>query len=467
MPELPAFPVAALNKTIAPNGGYKLDGLGGWTYLHIKGDARARGWQHGWLLHGQIGRILKNLRYLTYFNNGQSWDYFIDSAAKLWASRMDNELLEEMQGIAEGATEAGTPVSWQEILAWNGYMELVDYWWPSLPASSQGSANLGAPSRCSAFLAKGSRTADGRIVLAHNSWDNFETGQFWNVILDLQPSQGYRMLMQTAPGLVHSSTDFFVTGAGIVGSETTMGGFNVYDASGLPEFVRIRRAMQYGATLDDYIQQLTDQNSGGYANSWLFGDINRNDILRLELGLKYWNIEANPACDYFIGFNAAYDPRIRNLECSNSGFADIRRHQGARQVRLADLMDLYNHKIDNSIAKTILADKYDVYLQKENHPCSRTVDGHYWLDAREYMNQPGRPLPFQPRGTYDGKTVDSTLAEAMTFDARWGNSSGIPFNAEAFLNEHRQWDYLRGYLDSRPSQDWQRFSSDLTDSDAQ
>ena len=35
-----------------------------------------------------------------------------------------------MKGIADGATAAGTPMTWQEVLAWNGYEELTDYWWP-------------------------------------------------------------------------------------------------------------------------------------------------------------------------------------------------------------------------------------------------------------------------------------------------------------------------------------------------
>ena len=41
---------------------------------------------------------------------------------------------------------------------------------------------------------------------------------------------------------------------------------------------------------------------------------------------------------YLTGFNAPYDPRIRNIEVVNSGFYDIRRHQGARRVRLQQLM---------------------------------------------------------------------------------------------------------------------------------
>ena len=76
-------------------------------------------------------------------------------------------------------------------------------------------------------------------------------------------------------------------------------------------------------------------------------------------------------------------PQIRNLECNNSGMYDIRRHQGARHVRLEELMDKHKGKINIEIAKEIIADHYDVYLLKDDNPCSRTVCSHYDLDAQE------------------------------------------------------------------------------------
>ena len=103
--------------------------------------------------------------------------------------------------------------------------------------------------------------------------------------------------------------------------------------------------MQYGNSMDDYVQILLEGNSGDYANSWLFADIHTNEIMRIELGLKYKNVEKTKN-GYFIGFNAPYDPRIRCLECHNTGYDDLRRHQGARKVRLADLMDESKGKLD-------------------------------------------------------------------------------------------------------------------------
>ena len=215
--------------------------------------------------------------------------------------------------------------------------------------------------------------------------------------------------------------------------------------------------MQYGDTLDDYERILLDGNSGDYANSWLFGDTNTNEIMRIELGLKYHNTERTKN-GYFVGFNSAYDPRIRNLECNNSGFDDIRRHQGARRVRLTDLMDEHKGKINIDMALKIIADHYDVYLHKENK-CSRTICSHYDLDGREYMSQADRPKPYAPRGALDGCAADSKMIKDMSFMARWGSSCGTPFSTAEYCDKNRQWNYLKPFLNDRPSQPWTRFTT--------
>ena len=274
-------------------------------------------------------------------------------------------------------------------------------------------------------------------------------------VIDIKPTKGNRILMMGFPGWIWSGTDFFVTSAGILGTETTIGGFVAYE-NNMPISCRIRNAMQYGNNLNDYEKMLLDGNSGDYANSWLFGDTNTNEIMRIELGLRFHNTERTKN-GYFIGFNAPYDPRIRNLECVNTGIDDLRRHQGARKVRLSDLMDTWKGKLNINIAQQIISDHYDVYLNKENL-CSRTVCSHYELDGREYMSDPSRPKPFQPRGALDGNIVDSTMTKNMSFLLRWGSSCGTPFYADKFCSENRVWDYLKPYLHDRPQQPWTTFS---------
>ena len=321
-------------------------------------------------------------------------------------------------------------------------------------SSVSSSREGGAKERCSAFIAVGDWTKDGKIVCAHNNFSNFIDGQLAKYVVDIKPTNGNRILMMGFPGWIWSGTDFFVTSAGIIGTETTIGGFIAYE-NNMPICCRIRKAMQYGKTLDDYEKILLEGNSGDYANSWLFGDTNKNEIMRIELGLRFHKKEKTKN-GYFIGFNAPYDSRIRNLECVNTGIDDIRRHQGARKVRLNDLMSEHKGNINIEIAKQIISDHYDVYLNKEN-PCSRTCCSHYELDAREFMSDPSRPKPFQPRGALDGNVIDTRMAKNMSFELRWGNSCGMPFDAKKFCSENRVWDYLVKYLYDRPQQPWTTF----------
>ena len=314
----------------------------------------------------------------------------------------------------------------------------------------------GARDRCTGFIAVGNWTKDGKIVCGHNTFDQFLDSQFCNVILEIQPEKGNTIIMQTAPGSIASGTDYYVTSAGIICTETTLGGFSKFRLRD-PICCRSRKAMQYGKTLDECKDILIEANSGDYANSWLLGDTRTNTIMRIELGLDYINVEKKKN-GYFIGYNVPTDPRIRNLESSNTGYYDVRRHSGARRVRLTQLMKQYKGKLDIEIGKKILADHYDVYLNRIN-PCSRTCCSHYNLDNRAFMSDPSRPLPFQPHGALDGVVTDTKLAKNMSLVGRWGSSCGIPFNAKEFCDLHIQWANQEPYLKDRPQVPWTVFTA--------
>ena len=441
----------------------------GWLYISVRGEPKERGYAYGFLVAEEMNKVNKMLDFIIYNDYGRKWEYFVEAGKKLLKEKIKDiypEFYEEMEGVSEGLTAAGTKMNIDDVIAWNNYFLLTENWYPNKDddedntkkknkIKSRSLAEGGAKDRCSAFIANGDWTKDGKIVVAHNNFSDFVDGQFARIILDLNPTKGARMLIQGFPGWIWSGTDFFVTSKGIIGTETTIGGFLPYE-NNLPVSCRIRQAMQYGNNLDDYVKYLVDGNSGDYANSWLFGDIYTNEILRIELGLKYYNVNRTKN-GFFIGFNGTYDPRIRNLECIDQGFFDIRRHQGARRVRLGELMDEYKGKLTVELAKIILSDHYDIYLHKEN-PCSRTVCSHYNLDAREYMSDPSRPKPYQPRGAIDGNVCDSTMAKKMSFFMRYGDSCGIPFLKDDFCNDHREWAYLRPYLNDRPKQPWTIFS---------
>ena len=449
---------------------YAPDGIGytyeqdGWHFLHIEGAPFERGYQHGYLMADYIDDTLTKMRELIIVSTGAEWDFFREHASVMWKDKLDSEVKAELEGIAQGGSDAGKKFDYVDLLVYNGLDELTDYWFPTVaqayynaqsvqagPEIKIAPLDTGSDDNCSAFIATGSYTEDGRIVLAHNSFTTFELA-YCNMAIDVVPSEGSHFIMQSLPGYIHSFTDLYESEYLIV-TETTIGGFKAYDETGIPEFNRIRMAVQFSTSLDEFTAWMLKGNNGGYANTWLAGDLKTNEIMRLELGLKFHKVDKETD-GYFVGFNAPLDPRIRNFETTNSGFADIRRHQGARQVRLPQLMEQYKGKLNAETAQIVIADHYDVYLEQEENPCSRTVCSHYELDMREYMSQPGRPLPYQPRGAVDGVVATSETAQNFTFWGRWGSACGMPFSAAEFLRQHPQFDYLEAFLSDRPSRPW-------------
>ena len=454
--------------------GYKFE-LNGWTYISIEGTPYNRGFAHGYLLADEIKDAFNTYKFSLYDSTGLDLNFFLGVSNYFFKKPTQEnhpEFFEELKGITDGANKRNAKITLDKLILFNN-MASIEYAIshlseyindiPELNTSTYNSIKLipkegGSKDRCSAFMAIGNYTQDGKICCAHNSFDDFLSGQTIRFIIDVKPTNGNRFLYQGGPGCISSQTDFFVTGSGFIGTETTIGGFTKYKY-GDPITCRIRKCMQYANTLDDYVSFLTINNAGDYANSWLIGDTKNNEIMRIELGLEYTNIEKKNN-GYFIGFNATYDPRIRNLECSNSGFDDIRRHQGARKVRLEQLMEEHKGKINLALAQEIISDHYDVYLNKIN-PSSRSVCSHYELDDRAFMSQSDRPLPYQPRGAVDGTACDTLCAKNMSFMAKWGSSCDIGFNREEFINKHMQWKRFSPYLLDRPTRPWTLFKSGM------
>jgi hypothetical protein len=457
----------------------------GWTVLALKGSAQERGYAHGYLMAPELKEIFKMLEFFFINTYGHTRQFFCEVIGELFGQQIKDhypELYLEMEYIAKGAATNGCKVSTEDIITWNCYTS-IDSMIAYLPdlirnnphlqkkygdlflsplhdqSKGEGGARLrgGQQDHCTAFMAVGNYTKDGKIVCAHNSFVNFIDGQYGNLMVSICPSEpkANNILMQAAAGWISSGTDYYVTSNGFICTETTIGGFVKFVLKD-PICCRIRQAMQYAQTLDECTTYLTTNNSGDYANSWLIGDTKTNTIMRVELGLQYVNVEKKTN-GYFIGYNAAEDPRIRNLECVNSGYEDIRRHQGARRVRLTQFMEEYKGQLDIKKGQEILADHYDVYLNKIN-PSSRTCCGHYELDDRAFMSQADRPKPFQLRGAVDGIVCDTTLARKMTLLARWGSSCGTPFEKTPFFQHHLQWREQEPYIKDRPQEPWTEFS---------
>ena len=427
----------------------------GWTYLHVEGGPRERGFQHGYLLAKEIAEAIRVTAAQWEHDSSFDWAWLKQNTNGFISRGVDAENRAEMAGIAEGMNAAGVPATYDDILAFNASIETTGYWWPEAAKKIDGRATIvTAPKEaCSSFIATGKMTKDGGVVLAHNMmWDYTEA--YFNVIIDLVPAKGHRILMQTVPGWIHSGTDFFVTDAGLVGAETTIGGFHGFTEKGIPEFIRVRRAMQDAGSIDQWCAIMKQGNNGGYANAWLLGDVNTKETARLELGLKYVGFERTKD-GYFIGSNIAENLKILRLETDTKD-TDIRLSAVARRVRWKQLMRENAGGIDLAKAKAMEADCYDSCYRTDSGPAALALNARGDLAAQ--LSNPTR-IPFYPAGTIDAKVVDTAMARQMSFAARWGSADGVAFDAEKFLADHPQFDWMQGVLKSRPAQPWVDFTA--------
>ena len=189
----------------------------GWKYISIKGSPKERGYAYGFFCADEFKQIQNMLGFFMMESFGMGWDYFIKQVNddfKEMTKRDFKEFYEEMEGIADGCNDAGCKTDIDEIIAWNFYMS-IPYWYSTKSQTKVGKEG-GSKDRCSAFIAVGDWTTDGKIVCAHNSFCEFIDGQYLNVILDLNPTNGHRFIMQTSPCSIWSGSDFWVTAQGII-----------------------------------------------------------------------------------------------------------------------------------------------------------------------------------------------------------------------------------------------------------
>jgi len=472
--------------------GYKYKWCG-WTYVHIEGEPFERGEQYGFLVREEFEKLVNITKKMTYHLYGVPYEYFVEKAVPLMKSKIPAEFLEEMDGFASGLTKAGLKTSLNDIIGWNAYPGM-SYWWAAygmneyiqegmkragMPADNFGAIVKG-PKRhghCSAFAATGNATIDGKMVIAHQTFDDFWNAGSMNIMLDLKPTRGARILMQTAPGYIWSNTDFFICkseehNSCIAGLETTIIETTTFVIDAIPEWVRARKAMQYGYSIQQWIDLMQEGNNGSNPGSWLLGDAKTNEIGRLEQGYLFQNIEIKKD-GHFFGCNCVEDPRIRNLECTDVGFNDIRRQTGGRRTRWLQLMKEYSGKIDVEAAKIIMADTINVYAQQNdlagniipgqtniNQGGANTICSMYDKDPRYFFSSLSGawPDPYTPAGSLDAKITSSDLMnDNMTMKAIWGRANGEAFDAQKFLERHPQWEWQKDCLESRPSQSWTEF----------
>jgi len=313
--------------------GFRYDDQG-WIFVHIEGEPYERGYQYGSLVPDEIAEYIRKLGVRRSLDDPESgWDWVRFEADSLFLRKYDDEYLTEMRGIADGAAAAGGEV-WgraidlRDIVALNSVVDLgqLEDALEVTPNSLTGQA-FAAPDeeldveldqhKCSSFVATGPATDDGQVVFGQIFMWNGYTGVHWNVITDVVPSAGYRLVYHTFPGGIHSGADFYLNQAGIAFGETTVMQ-TPYESVSTPQSNRARKAAQYAASIDDVERILWEQNNGMYTNDWPIADFKTGEVAILLLGThtkKLWRTSEDMSPFGTPGFlwanNNNRDPEVR------------------------------------------------------------------------------------------------------------------------------------------------------------
>ncbi|RLF29518.1 MAG: hypothetical protein DRN05_01565 [Thermoplasmata archaeon] len=408
--------------------GYRYN-IQGWIYTHIEGDPYERGYQHGYLLADEIidminrwSNIIHNyplIKPITHHMPQKRyelvsktwWDFCRSNCVKTYWDKYskynDGEYLQEMRGIADGVKSKGgkihgQSISTEDILTLNEMYEFLSKLnklkkrfhplrtlfhklkqiLPELSKIKEQDfitdfIKQPMPHHCSGFIATGNATSHGQIVIADSMWCGggswwwtYYIALRWNVILDIKPTQGHRIIMPASPGFIWSNHDFYQNDAGIVLIETTLRQ-GLWDNRGLPLAIRARAAMQYGENIDDVIHYLRHQNDGCMNAVWLIGDTKNGEIARFELGLYayavyrtfngfYWS--ANNPMDLGVrlekfDIKTATHYLLRYLLLHKGGYEYClpKYRPAPRDLKFEELGNKYYGKIDVDLVKKIMS----------------------------------------------------------------------------------------------------------------
>ncbi len=430
--------------------GFRAPERNGWIYVRLEGKPSEIGYQHGYLLAREIATAHRTIAFEMERDTKKPWSFYKKAGKDYFWPKLDAEYQEEITGIAEGLAARGTKLDVWDMVAMNAWLEWSPYFtnWYDKNHGKAPTAD-----RCSAFVATGPYTADGRPVMGHNAWTGYANGVYWNIVFEINPVNGHRILMDGYPGLIHSGDDFGLNTAGMMITETTITQFDGFDPDGIPEFMRARKAMQYSASIDDFARHMRHGNNGGYANNWLVADNKTGEVASLELGLRH--VTLRRAKDgYFCGANFPVNETMAREETQfdmkNPGLSP-----NARRVRWEQLMAEHKGRIDLDAGKRFLSDHYDV-ITKSDNPGERTLCGHNELSPRGM--EPWQP-PFGAAGAVQAKVTTAALAEKLTIHVHYGHSCGRDFKAAEHLKKHSQFAWQKGYLKDLPAKGWAEFSA--------
>ena len=377
------------------------------------------------------------------------WKFCKSEINRIYWDNYPEEYQQEIRGIADGVSKAnvklfGNKITCEDILALN---EMYEYmvklenikggihplrsFWDSIKQLIPGlseedgdefiSTFLAQPKtdHCDGFIATGDATTDGQIVISqalrcggnHPGWYSFYIAERWNVILDILPEEGNRVIMATSPGYIWSDENYYQNSNGIVLIDTQyMIGY--WKNTGFPFAIRTRKAAQYSDSIDQAISHIRYNSDGIWPAAWLIGDTKTGEIARADIGYKTYEVW-----------------RTKN------GFYWSANNVMSKEVRAESLGLGIQGSILRFLNALFKVETYHQYFTRQYIPCPDDLkfeelgEKYYGKIDTEVVKKIMTAYPIADENTVDCKITDSYLVKNNGLWAFFGNLYGDILNA--------------------------------------
>ena len=314
---MPSLDISTDSYIYSPDGkGYLKTNTDGKKLMHVEGTPYEMGYQHGYLLAEGV-QYMTSTEYLCSLMMDFAVDMTVSDVKKMFlepmiallgwlidpeilAAFVDNtsdfiletgrelimmpiiehnlkyvpeEFIEEMQGVADGATDAGFPTDIENVLLLNMGMDAaVGIIYPFLAIVESIS---GIPlyikrlfenfHMCNGFVVYDDATTDGRVLMGRD-FQFSELGFYeTSLLIEQFPNEGYNFVSYGAPGFVGLGTGMNSRGIGIGAQMLTALDLSLDYGMGL--FFTMRNVIQYAGELSEAIDMVRNSKRG---NPWIY-----------------------------------------------------------------------------------------------------------------------------------------------------------------------------------------------------
>jgi hypothetical protein len=187
-------------------------------------------------------------------------------------------------------------LSFLDVYLLNAFNDLMDVQSSPPEITANGVRSCERPDQCSAFVTR----CGSEILITHNSWMGFLSQTMCQTIV---VNKDWQTINAATPGLIGSGTDFGYNNKGIMFNETTHRMSKVRTkVDGLWIFWRAALAEQFSASISDFYEALTLDNTGTYLNGYMVVDAKTNETCLIEMSYRCFVYHHSRGSEVVSGF---------------------------------------------------------------------------------------------------------------------------------------------------------------------